>query len=88
MKRVLYDSGLDASADFAKRITHFYDFTSGRAHRTAPSDPYGHGTHVAGLIGGRYVGVAPKVNLDVPRAIEFATDTARRSASTSRASRL
>jgi serine protease AprX len=83
------DSGLNAATDFDKRITHFYDFTGGRAHRTSPSDPYGHGTHVAGLIGSRFVGVAPKVSLvglrvldaegegrtsDVLRAIEFATD--------------
>ena len=57
--------------------------------RVAPSDAYGHGTHVAGLIGSRFVGVAPNVRLiglkvldakgqgrtsDVLRAIQFAID--------------
>ncbi len=37
-------------ADFVGRITAFYDFTrDGIA--TAPVDPYGHGTHIAGIIG-------------------------------------
>jgi len=43
------DSGLSPAADFAPRITAFYDFTAGGI-ATAPIDPYGHGTHVAGII--------------------------------------
>lgn len=82
------DSGIHPAADFGHRITHFYDFTSGLARRTHPNDPYGHGTHVAGLIAGTFVGVAPDLRLvglkvldsqgrgrttSVIRALEFAT---------------
>ena len=44
------DSGLEMSAEFKGRIAAFYDFTSGQAVAATPSDPYGHGTHVAGTI--------------------------------------
>lgn len=46
----IIDSGIAPSADFAGRLTAFYDFTRGGIP-TAPIDPYGHGTHVAGIIG-------------------------------------
>ena len=86
------DSGIEPGPDFGKRITHFYDFTGGRVRQVTPSDAYGHGTHVAGLIGSRFVGVAPGIRLvglrvldqkgqgrtsDVLRAIEFATANRR-----------
>jgi serine protease AprX len=58
------DSGIDGTApEFAERIVDFYDFTNG-GRRATPSDEYGHGTHVAGLIGAAsstFRGVAPKV---------------------------
>jgi serine protease AprX len=63
------DSGIAPSADFGDRITAFYDFTIGGA-ATVASDPYGHGTHVAGLVGGSgamsegmYRGMASGVSL-------------------------
>src|SRR4051812_15235512 len=61
------DSGIAPLADF--RISAFYDFTHGGIP-VAPFDDYGHGTHVAGLIGSsgvlsdyQYQGVAPRVTL-------------------------
>ena len=63
------DSGIEPSADFGGRITSFYDFTRGGV-AVAPFDDYGHGTHVAGLIGGSgtlsggaFRGMAPGVRL-------------------------
>lgn len=59
----IIDSGIANSPDLANRIVAFYDFTRGGI-RTRPTDPFGHGTHIAGLIagngrlsGGKYVGV-------------------------------
>ena len=64
------DSGIEPSEDFGKRITAFYDFTRGGV-ATKPYDDYGHGTHVAGTIGGEgklsnsnaFAGIAKKVRL-------------------------
>jgi serine protease AprX len=63
------DSGIAPLPAFANRITAFYDFTNGALLRTTPRDEYGHGTHVAGLIGGQqlagdyeFEGVAPAVH--------------------------
>ncbi len=63
------DSGIEPSADFGGRITGFWDFTRGGV-ATAPFDDYGHGTHIAALIGsngrlsnGEFQGVAPGVHL-------------------------
>ena len=63
------DSGLAPTADFTGRIIGAYDFTNGQwGTPVLPSDEYGHGTHVAGLIGasgavssGIYAGVAPGI---------------------------
>jgi serine protease AprX len=65
------DSGLESSIDFSNRIVGFYDFVGGKGGvATVPFDEYGHGTHVAGLIGasgassnGKYAGVAPGVKM-------------------------
>jgi serine protease AprX len=65
----IIDSGITPSVDFLGRITNFYDFTRGGV-AASPYDDYGHGTHVAGLIGSsgslssfEFQGVAPSVNL-------------------------
>jgi serine protease AprX len=65
----IIDSGIAPSSSvFGNRITAFYDFTTGTPRATAPFDPYGHGTHVAGLAAGgpfwaTYAGVATSANL-------------------------
>ena len=65
----IIDSGISPLADFGTRIRAFYDFTTGATLATVAHDPYGHGTHVAGLVAGSgasgslYLGVAPAVNL-------------------------
>jgi serine protease AprX len=45
----IVDSGVADVADLRGRVTSFYDFTNG-THAAMPSDEYGHGTHVTGLI--------------------------------------
>jgi len=63
-----------ATGAFARRVVHFKDFTREVSpniwFNDLPSDEYGHGTHVAGIIagsgydsGGRRMGVAPGARL-------------------------
>lgn len=64
------DTGIALHKDFVEggnRVTAFADFIN---HRTDPYDDNGHGTHVAGIIGGngysskgKYTGIAPECNL-------------------------
>jgi serine protease AprX len=69
------DSGLEPGREFDDRIARFYDFTQDGKSDT-PTDPYGHGTHVAGLIAGegdaqkQYRGVAPKARLIVLKVLD------------------
>lgn len=64
----LIDSGIDLTAvDIASRVIAGVDYTT-----SSPNDQYGHGTHVAGIIGGSglrsmgnirvFKGIAPNVN--------------------------
>ena len=66
----IVDTGIWPHEDFINgknRIVGFYDVINGRKE---PYDDNGHGTHVAGIVGGsgktsggRYIGIAPKCNL-------------------------
>jgi serine protease AprX len=65
----IIDSGIAPNQDFKGRITGFYDFTRGGIP-TEPFDDYGHGTHIAGLVGSSgiqsnydFQGIAPSVHL-------------------------
>ena len=51
MTVAVIDSGIYASSDFGTRIVASRDFTRGGI-AVSPSDPYGHGTAVASVIGG------------------------------------
>jgi len=58
------DSGIAPLPAFNGRITASYDLTTGVPIAVPAGDEYGHGTHVAGLIGANdanYMGVAPSV---------------------------
>ncbi len=67
----IFDSGIESHQDLDKgrRVKAVVDFTSGQAVETSShDDDFGHGTHVAGTIGGSgkksrgfYSGIAPKV---------------------------
>ena len=65
----IIDSGIQLNADFMGRIVGFWDFTHGGIPMI-PYDDYGHGTHIAGLIGSsgklsnyEYQGIAPDIKL-------------------------
>ncbi|HET7694725.1 MAG TPA: S8 family peptidase [Vicinamibacterales bacterium] len=74
----IVDSGISPSDDFAGRISVFYDFTRGTGRKTShPYDDFGHGTHIAGLIGssgelsqGEFQGVAPGARLAVFKVLD------------------
>lgn len=61
------DTGISRHKDFEGRILAFQDFLNGK---TEPYDDHGHGTHVAGIVGGdgsdshgKHVGMAPECGL-------------------------
>ena len=61
------DSGIAQHPDFANRVTVNLNFSS---TATSPADQFGHGTLVAGIVGGsgtasngQYIGIAPEVTL-------------------------
>ncbi|HEY0450426.1 S8 family peptidase [Actinophytocola sp.] len=54
------DTGVSAHPDFAARIRPGYDFIG---NDTTPTDGNGHGTFIAGIIGGTSYGVAKKINI-------------------------
>ncbi len=59
----ILDTGIFPHADFGRRITYFLDYIYGRRRIY---DDNGHGTHIAGIIGGdgkasngKFMGIAP-----------------------------
>ena len=74
----IIDSGIAPSADFDGRVTAFYDYTRGTSRKPShPYDDFGHGTHIAGLIGssgaltnGEFQGVAPDVRFAVFKVLD------------------
>ena len=66
------DTGIRIThTEFAGRASYGYDFVDGD---TTASDCNGHGTHVAGTIGGTHYGVAKKVKLVAVRVLDCAGD--------------
>jgi serine protease AprX len=75
------DSGLEMSSEFSYRVKASYDFRNGATVATPVSsstDEFGHGTHVAGTIGGSgalsnnslYRGLAPKVKFVILKVLD------------------
>lgn len=70
----ILDSGIYPHMDFLDRIIGFYDVLG---EKTQPYDNQGHGTHIAGIIGGsgrasqyQYKGIAPGCNLVGVKALD------------------
>jgi serine protease AprX len=70
------DSGIEPNRDLADNLGGFWDFTRDGV-TAAPSDEYGHGTHIAGLIASsgfdsnkEFAGVAPGVRLYVFKVLD------------------
>ena len=68
------DTGISLHPDFDSRIVAFRDFVD---HREEVYDDSGHGTHVAGILGGsgkmsdgRYAGMAPNVKLVIAKVLD------------------
>ena len=72
----IIDSGIVPSADFDGRLVGFYDFVKAGGAYAAAYDDYGHGTHIAGLVGSsgatgsQYKGVAPGARLIVMKVLD------------------
>jgi len=77
----IVDTGICLHKDFTEggnRVIAFKDFVNGKSE---PYDDNGHGTHVAGIIGGngysskgKYMGVAPKCNLIAIKVLDHRGD--------------
>lgn len=77
----IVDTGICLHKDFSEggnRVLAFKDFVNGRKE---PYDDNGHGTHVAGIIGGsgysskgKYMGIAPACNLIILKVLDHRGD--------------
>ena len=68
------DTGMYPHPDFEKRLVYFRDCINGR---TIPYDDNGHGTHIAGIIGGsgavsggKYMGIAPRCRFIIIKILD------------------
>ena len=74
----ILDTGIAKHPDFSQRIVAFADFVN---KRNGIYDDEGHGTHVAGILGGdgrlsngRYQGIAPDCNLVIGKILDGSGD--------------
>ncbi|WP_433295711.1 S8 family serine peptidase [Actinoplanes sp. CA-030573] len=68
VRAYVIDTGIRIThSEFAGRATYGYDFVDGDA---TAADCNGHGTHVAGTIGGAHYGVAKKVRMVAVRVLD------------------
>ena len=69
VKVAIVDTGINADhSELVGKVIAWADFVSGQS--STPYDDNGHGTHVAGVIAGNTVGVAPGVSLIVAKAFD------------------
>ncbi len=68
------DTGIFSHVDFGRRIVFFQDYVSGRR---GTYDDNGHGTHIAGIIGGdgtasrgKYMGIAPACHFIILKILD------------------
>lgn len=70
----ILDTGIYLHPDFGDRVVCFRDYINGR---TTPYDDNGHGTHIAGIMGGsgsasdgKYMGIAPRCHFIIIKILD------------------
>lgn len=64
---VIMDTGIAPHPELLGRVLCFHDFVMGRGELY---DDNGHGTHVAGIIAGKRIGIAPESNLIILKVLD------------------